>query len=114
MSDLWEVVVEADEPWHDGVRIGFAKAVLAAAGSPLWVGTEIQVAHMDYAVEAHDVDADATFSEWFSSYQGFGTNVHENADGYCFTDLKEAQTVADTFRDHLAGTGATVKIWRMA
>lgn len=95
---LWDVVIEADEPWHDGLRQRVADAVATFTDSRIerWQGMNL----------------DNILAAYVHEYEGYAGNVHPSADGYVFSALERAQAFADHVRD-MVGHEATVKVWRL-
>src|SRR5262245_14745707 len=90
---LIEVYTEANEPWSAGQRGAFDAAIAEFAGTEVY----------------EDFDADAVLAANIASYEGWGGNVHEDADGPVFSDADAAQQLADIMRRHIRGLGMTVK-----
>lgn len=101
---MHEVIIEADEPWHDGLRRSVAEGILAATDSSLGLDLDDQTVAM--------FDADAQLAANVPAYIGYGSNAHPAAEGFVFETARAAQFVADCLLDHV-GHEATVHVWEV-
>lgn len=106
---MYKVYVEANEPWHDGVVHGFNQGILDYVESdvPLDVYEELS------AHESHASAADGQLTNYDESYLGWGSNVHEDADGFVFANRESAEQLANALRSRLQDIGATVAVHRI-
>lgn len=98
---LYDVVIEADEPWHAGLRQRMVNAVATFTDNK-----------PEDMVPVGEFDADALLASYVHDYVGYGANALDDADGFVFSSLDRAQAFADHVRDHV-GHEATVKVWSL-
>ncbi len=110
---MYEVYVEATEPWHDGLRRAFNEAVLDYCEVPASM-LSVEDYEASMAAEPGNNGADGQVAAYDADYVGIGANAHEDADGFVFSSLESAQRFADTMRRHVAGAGARVGVASLA
>jgi hypothetical protein len=100
---LYEVSVEADEPWTIGQRKAYNDALLDFVESNL--------TPEDRGKNDEFIDADAQIAAWDNTYLGMGQNAHPEADGPVFESLDRAQKFADLIHYHCSGLRMSVRVF---
>ena len=103
---IYEVSVEANEPWTNGQRNALMLAVRR------YVGTDCNMAQEQRDINPVDYsDADELLNDVDEDYLGVGGNVHEDADGYCFTNETAARNLLAAIADYGNPLGMTVRLY---
>lgn len=106
MQKIYEVSVEANEPWTSGQCNALMLAVRR------YVGTDCNLALDQRDINPADYsDADELLNDSDDDYLGVGGNVHEDADGYCFMNKIAAQNLLSAIADYGNPLGMTVRLY---
>lgn len=103
---IYEVSIEANEPWTNGQRNAIIQAARRYVGADCNLQLEVRgINPADYD------DVDELLNAADDDYLGIGGNVHQDADGYCF----KSKTAANNFRiavdDYGRNIGMTVQVY---
>lgn len=105
---MYEVFIEASEPWSVGQRNAVRDAILTFCEC-----NTASVAEAYTAGFGLD-DADAQLAAFCGpDYAGFGANAHDAADGFVFESQDVAERFADVLRDAVRHIGMTVRMWTL-
>lgn len=105
-TKIYEVSIEADEPWTSGQRAALMDAVRR------YVGADCAMALERHSINpANYDDADELLTDADDDYLGVGGNVHQDADGYCFTSKTAAGNLCAAIADYGNSLGMTVRLY---